>query len=280
MKGKGQGMKVIGLHHYPVKSLKGTALAESAVGPLGLEGDRRWMVVDADGMFQTIRQHPAMMMVEVDSRPGGILLRHESIGEIAVAVPTPDAPRRRVTVWDDTLDAAVAAPEAGAFLSRLLGIEVSLVYLDDVAARPVDPRYAGADDHASFSDGFPVLITTVDSLDALNAEIGEALDMRRFRANIVIEGAAPWAEDGWRLIRIAGITFRVVKPCARCIITTRDPVTGERSAANEPLRTLGRIHRAAKGGIIFGQNAIPDGMGVLRVGDAVEVLESGPSNLA
>lgn len=272
-------MKVVGLYHYPVKSLKGTALTESAVGPLGLAGDRRWMVVDDDGVFQTIRQHPVMMMVDVDSRPDGILLRHRHLGEILVPTPGAGAPRMKVSVWGDEVEAAVAMPAAGAFLARLLGMSVRLVYLDDVAARPVDPAYGAPGDHASFADGFPVLITTIESLAALNAEVSAAMDMRRFRPNIVIEGARPWAEDLWRVIRIAGTDFRVVKPCSRCVITTRDPDSGERSEANEPLRTLGRIHRAARGGIIFGQNAIPDGAGVLRLGDRVEVVAAGASNL-
>jgi len=103
--------------------------------------------------------------------------------------------------------------------------------------------------------------------------------MDRFRANLVVEGAAPWTEDTWRRVRLGGLAFRIVKPCARCAIPTLDPLTGEALEGNEPLRTLAKFHRAAGGGIIFGQNIVPDQLGAIRVGDALEVVETGPSNL-
>jgi uncharacterized protein len=121
------------------------------------------------------------------------------------------------------------------------------------------------------------------SLNDLNARLAETgagkADMRRFRANLVISGARPWAEDTWRVIRIGAVTFRVAKPCARCVVTTRDPDTGAQTDPREPLRTLGSFHRAANGGIIFGQNLIPDSTGQIKVGDEVEVLEAGETNL-
>ena len=103
--------------------------------------------------------------------------------------------------------------------------------------------------------------------------------MARFRPNIVVETGEPWLEDSWKVIRIGALTLRIVKPCARCVITTRDPRTAEQPDPREPLMTLGRIHRAGNGGIIFGQNAIPDGSATISIGDTVETVESGESNL-
>lgn len=96
--------------------------------------------------------------------------------------------------------------------------------------------------------------------------------MLRFRPNLVIEGSAAFAEDGWKRIRIGTVEFRVVAPCSRCILTTLDPKTGERSADREPLMTLAK-YRKQEGGVMFGQNLVPDGPGQLEVGLAVEVLE-------
>jgi uncharacterized protein YcbX len=102
--------------------------------------------------------------------------------------------------------------------------------------------------------------------------------MARFRPNIVVTGAAAWAEDGWRRIRIGTVVFRVAKPCARCVVTTIDQITGERPDKSEPLRTLGRMRRTADG-VMFGQNLIPDGPGRITVGDAIEILEAGESTV-
>jgi uncharacterized protein len=276
-------MKVTALYRYPVKSLRGTSLTHANVERLGLKGDRRWMVVDASGKFQTIREHPVMTQIGATLRDdGGLVLSHPAHGSVAVDIPAATAPRS-VLVWRDTVEAVPAAPSAGQFLSKVLGMPAELVYLAKPDARPIDPDFAQPGDTTSFADGFPVLLTCTMSLNDLNARLAEAgagkVEMRRFRPNLVISGARPWAEDTWRVIRIGAVTFRVAKPCARCVVTTRDPDTGVQNDSREPLRTLARFHRASNGGIIFGQNLIPDSTGEIKVGDVVEVLELGASNL-
>ncbi|MBY0611429.1 MAG: MOSC domain-containing protein [Beijerinckiaceae bacterium] len=272
-------MKVTAIYRYPVKSLRGTALKETQVERIGLAGDRRWMVVDADGRFQTIRESPVMTQIGVALEQGGITLSHPAVGHVFVPLPDVAAPRRTVRVWHDTLEAVEAAPEAGTFLSKALGFNARLVYMADVESRPVDPTYGSPEDRTSFADGFPVLITTTASLDDLNTKLTHPIDMNRFRPNIVIDGTLPWAEDEWRVIEIAGIPFRIVKPCGRCIVVTRDAMTGVAGDDQEPLRTLSRYRRSAAGKPIFGQNVIPDAIGAISVGDAVKIVETGPSNL-
>lgn len=272
-------MKVAAIYRYPVKSLRGTALKETQVERIGLAGDRRWMVVDADGRFQTIRENPVMTQIGVTLEPGGITLSHPAVGHVFAPLPDAAAPGMTVRVWHDTLEALEAVPEAGQFLSKALGVDVRLVYMADVDSRPVDPTYGLQEDRTSFADGFPILITTTASLADLNAKLAHPIDMNRFRPNIVIDGALPWAEDEWRVIEIGGIRFRIVKPCGRCIVVTRDAMTGVTGDDQEPLRTLSRYRRSAAGKPIFGQNVIPDAIGSISVGDAVNVVETGPSNL-
>ena len=104
--------------------------------------------------------------------------------------------------------------------------------------------------------------------------------MRRFRPNLVIDGdMAPWTEDTWRRIRVGTSVLRIVKPCERCVMTTQDPNTGVQTDRHEPLATLGKLHRSARGRIIFGQNAVVEQEGTVVLGDTIEVLEAGPSNL-
>ena len=271
-------MRLVDIRRYPVKSLRGHSLHEASVERIGLSGDRRWMIVDETGRFLTQRQYPKLAQIDAVPTTTGIALRHATFGAIEVEIPDERAPAETVVVWRDAVPARVAEP-AGPYLSAFLQKEVRLVYLYAVADRLVDPAFGRAEDRVSFADGFPLLITLTASLDDLNRRLDAPIAMDRFRPNLVVDGAPAWAEDKWRRLRIGGLSFRVVKPCARCAIPTLDPQTGEALAGNEPLRALGAFHRAANGGIIFGQNAIPDEVGALAVGDTVEVVESGPSNL-
>ena len=97
--------------------------------------------------------------------------------------------------------------------------------------------------------------------------------MERFRPNIVITGNKPFAEDTWKRIRIGNVVFENVKPCERCIFTTLDPNTAERSRKGEPLKTLAKFRLIAKEGVTFGVNLVAENEGTIHVGDEVEILE-------
>jgi uncharacterized protein YcbX len=130
--------------------------------------------------------------------------------------------------------------------------------------RPADPEYAPAGTRVSFADGFPFLLISEESLADLNRRLADPLPMNRFRPNLVVAGAEPYAEDGWDRIEIGGVRLRMVKPCARCVVTTTDQTTAQRG--KEPLRTLA-TYRKVEGEVMFGQNVVPEGRGHLRVGD-------------
>jgi len=159
----------------------------------------------------------------------------------------------------------------------VLDRKVRLVWLDDPTRRVVTQAYGEPGDRVSFADAFPLLLANTASLDALNGWLLESgsvegpLPMARFRPNVVISGAPPWVEDDWtgRRIRVGEVTFRVVKPCGRCVVTTTDQETGERG--HEPLRALAR-HRRVGQELRFATSLIPDGPGTIAVGDPVEVL--------
>jgi len=144
-----------------------------------------------------------------------------------------------------------------------------LAYMPDTVVREVDQNYAPAGGRAGFADGFPFLLVGEASLADLNARLARPLPMNRFRPNLVVSGSAPFAEDGWRSIRIGNIPMEVVKPCARCVVTTTDQGTGRRDG-DEPLHTLASFRRQ-EGKVMFGQNAVPYGQGLLRIGDPVEL---------
>lgn len=268
-------MHVSGLFRYPVKSLRGHPIEEAVLERCGIAGDRRWMVIDARGRFVTRREVPAMALVDVAVTDRGLLLGHARLGRCAAIVPGADAPAVEAVVWRDSLPVRLGNPQADAFLSEALGRPVRLACQYDAALRPVHSSHARDGDHVSLADGFPLLVTTEASLAMLNERLPTPIAMARFRPNLVVAGAEPWAENRWRLIRLGETVLRLAKPCSRCVIVTQDPDTGERRDGNEPLATLRAMGRVDRGNILFGENAIPERLGTVRMGDIVEVLENG-----
>ncbi|MET9994771.1 MOSC N-terminal beta barrel domain-containing protein [Streptomyces mutabilis] len=265
------------IHVHPVKASRSLALREAVVEPWGLAGDRRWMLIDDGGKVVTQRGQPRIALVAAELLPGGGV-RLSAPGREPVAVPVPRGGTTVPTqIFRDKVEAVPAEDEAvHAWCSAFLEQDVRLVHLDDPATRrPVDPRYALPGETVTFADGYPLLLTTTASLDALNSLIargehaGEGpLPMNRFRPNVVVSGTEPWAEDGWSRITVGEVAFRVAKPCGRCVVTTTDQDTSERG--REPLHTLG-LHRRTDGKLVFGQNLVPLGRGTIRVGDPVRV---------
>ena len=266
------GRVLTSIHIYPLKGGRGLDLGASAVEAWGLAGDRRWMLVDENFRFISQREHPSMARLVVRFGPGGGLLV-SGPGHPPLPVPVPDgADLVKVAVWGSAVLAAGAGPGADAWFSAYLGQPARLVYLDDPTRRAVDPEYGQAGDVVSFADGYPLLLTSRDSLgqlgDWLAADGDQPVPMNRFRPNLVVTGFEPWAEDRWRRVRIGDVPFRVAEPCGRCLVTTTDQVTGVRGS--QPLRMLARHRRFGKH-LVFGQNLIPEAPGQLRVGDPVEI---------
>jgi uncharacterized protein YcbX len=262
-------LRLSALYRYPVKSLRGEIFGSLDLTPRGFQHDREWMLVDAQGRFLTQRQQPRMSLIDARVVAPGVL-QLQAPGMPPLQLDACRDGRVEVTVWGDRVTAAPVGAEADAWFSAFLDIPCRLVHFPDDSRRAVDPDYAGPADQVGFADGFPFLLISQASLDDLNGRLDRAVPMLRFRPNLVVEGCAAFAEDGWRRIRIGDVGFRVAKPCSRCVIPTIDPVSGERSA--EPLRTL-MGYRRRDNKVYFGQNLIHDGVGTLAVGMPVEVLE-------
>lgn len=278
-------MRVVSLHIYPLKGARAADLARSKVGPLGLEGDRRWLAVDSSGRHMTQRSHPRLATIAAKPHPGGLCLSAAGAPDLFVPFPPPEAERAQVSVWDDPVSAALAGPEAHAWISGAVGEAARLAHFDARSERLKRGIWAPPLPVA-FADAYPILVATAGSLAALNAEIakggGAPIPMRRFRPNIVLDCDDPWAEDFWKAIRIGGHAFDLVKPDDRCVVTTTDQETGARMG-KEPLASLARIRRSADpriNGVLFGWYAVPRGPCGLAVGDEAEVLERRPEGFA
>ncbi len=251
---------------YPVKALGGARVERARVDDRGLEGDRRFMVVDADGRFLTQRRHPRMACVR--ARLDGPTLRLEHAGG-ALDVPREvEGPAREVRVWEDRVSAVDAGDEAAAWLSDAIGEHARLVRMPEATRRPADPRHARAGDLVAFADGFPFLLVSESSLEALAARLEAPIDVRRFRPNLVVGGAPAWSEDRWRELETGSLRLLVRKPCGRCRVVNVDPERG--TAGTEPLATLATF-RTEGHAVIFGQNLVHDGAGELSVGEPARV---------
>lgn len=269
--------ELLSIHLYPVKACRGQAPREAVVEPWGLAGDRRWALIDDGGKVVTQRQQPRLALAAAELLPGGgVRLSAPGLEPLTVAVPDPLG-TVALEIFRDKVEGVLADAEAHAWCSAYLGAGVRLVHMDDPATRrPVDAEYALPGETVTFADGYPLLLTTVASLDALNTltadgeHAGEGpLPMNRFRPNVVVAGTEPWAEDGWSRVEIGEVPFRVAKTCGRCVVTTTDQATAQRG--REPLHTLGR-HRRLGGKLVFGQNLVPLTRGTVRVGDPVRVI--------
>lgn len=259
------------LRIYPVKGAAGIPLEAAELDACGFRWDRRWLVTDPDGRFFTQRELPRLALLRPRIEGDALVLDAPDTAPLRVPLAEPGGARSPVRIWDDVVEAATVGPEAAEWLSDVLGTACRLVRFPADVQRPLDPRYAvpGAADRVGFADAYPILLITQASLDELNRRLATPVPMDRFRPNLVVAGTVPHAEDGWRRIEVAGIVLHVVKPCARCVVTTLDQATGV--PGKEPLRTLAR-YRKVGSKVLFGQNAIHEGRGTIRLGDRVTVL--------
>ena len=262
------------LFRYPIKSLAGESLTHATTTARGLLHDRRWMLIDHQGQFITQRVHPrlALLRVEVQGDEQNHRLSvHFPSGETIRFASEHMNSARQVTIWADTVPAVAANTELNTALSDYLGLSAQLVFMPEHSKRQIDPTYAAPGQFVSFADGFPILVTTTASLQAVSTLCHRPLDMRRFRPNVVIDGAQAWQEESWRKLRIGSMELDLVKPCTRCILTTVDPNTGVADPDRVPLLPMSKQKRG-HAGVVFGMNALVTKAGECTVHDPVQVL--------
>lgn len=263
-------MKVHSLYVYPVKSLAGIQVSSFQMDDFGPAGDRRWMIVDDERAFVTQRSNPELARIRTRLEAGRVFVDIPGEGEFPLV---PGNEECRVRVWRDWAKAVYGESGASEALSRYCGQAFHFVFMPDETFRRVDASRVTEYRRVSFADGFPFLITNLASLEELNSRLDNAVEMRRFRPNIVVEGADPWDEDSWTSLVIGESNFSLVKPCSRCVVTTVDPEQGIKSGDLQPLRELGKYRRTPDG-VIFGMNAIHESAGEIRVGNPVALAAS------
>ncbi len=257
---------VTNLNIYPVKGVSAVPQEAFLVQSRGLEHDRRYLIVDAENTPVTQRQLSILATMTAQVKQAGLTLGLGGMESLAIDVPHANAPRRIVSVWYNETDAVDCGDEAAAWLSQALGEQVRLTYMDKRASRQAY-KESNPGDEVSFADTYPVMVANEASLADLNAKLESPVPMNRFRPNIVVKGFEAWDEDNWTSLVIGGVRFRAVADCGRCLVTTIDQATGEKTGS-EPLRTLATF-RTIDQKVVFGRYLIPETYGEIRVGDEV-----------
>src|SRR5215213_6527644 len=195
---------------YPVKSLKGISLKEAKIERRGLEFDRRWMLVDEKNKFFTQREFPKMATIETQIVENGLRVS-ENGNKLEIPFSPCVAETARVQVWSSKCAAQVYENSINEWFSDVLRTKCKLVLMPQETERKVNYFYAvHRDDHVSFADGYPFLLIGENSLADLNSRLAGDLPMNRFRSNFVVKDAEPFAEDGWKKIKIGATVFHVV----------------------------------------------------------------------
>jgi len=249
--------------------MAGISLQSSQLDSMGLQYDRRWMVVSTEGKFITQRSHPQMALIQPKLHGGQLTLSSFGLEDHIVPLATKHSPDINVQVWNDTVQAKHLSKETDTWLEQTIGEPCQLVYMPNDEIRQCDLNYAKEGDRTGFADGFPLLFISQASLDDLNSKLKDSVPMKRFRPNVVVTGCNAFAEDTWQTVKINNVHFRIIKPCSRCIITTIDPTLGMVTSP-EPLKTLA-TYRKQGNKVMFGQNVVHDDVGTLTVGDSVLV---------
>lgn len=251
---------------YPIKSCQGVSVQQAELTDTGFKHDRRWMVIDGKNRFLSQRRVPKMSLIKaLDFSSQELRLSAPGMETLVVPVLQGDRARKvTVGIWDDTVEQACdQGDEVARWLQKFLAQPgCRLVYMSDDCIRNINVRYAVDEtDKTSFSDGYPYLLISEESVEDLNQRMDKEtpkLGPERFRPNMIIKGCSPYDEDCWKKLALqSGVEFEVVKPCSRCKMTTidqHDPKPGRCDI--EPLLTLGLYRQDRSGEVFLGQNLI------------------------
>lgn len=267
------------LHIYPIKGLKGIQLNKALLMPQGLDMDRRWMLVDDQGVFLSQRTQPELSQFQVEINKDQLLIKYRDT-KFQFSKNDKISGLLRVRVFEDAMNAEEVSREASEWFSNQLDAPVKLVkhgentsriknfkkYIEERKLAAKTRSTIGDQTVVSFADGYPYLIIGTASLDLLNQKLSEPLAMDRFRPNMVVKTSIPHEEDYWNKITVGDQELFVVKSCARCQVTTVDQQTGKKG--KEPLASLSQ-YRKENNKIYFGSNAISLTSGWIRSGDSL-----------
>lgn len=263
-------MKISRLIIYPIKSIGGVDIKSSYCDQEGLQYDRRMMLVNDDGLFITQREHPRMALIgsEIDKEGFVFFVKNNPENKIFIPHNTPLFDSKHVQVWRHRFTARSMEKEYSNWFSKYLETPCTLVKMDDNSERYKSLKKAPSKTLLSMADGYPYLFLSEASLNDLNNKMAESLPMDRFRPNIVLTDSIEYEEESLDKFHINELRWRMIKPCARCIMTTINQKTAKKLV--EPLKTLSTYKKVGNK-IYFGMNAVNLDRGWIKIGNEIEV---------
>ncbi|XP_043688948.1 molybdenum cofactor sulfurase isoform X2 [Telopea speciosissima] len=257
---------------YPIKSCGGFSVNEWPLSSSGLQHDREWLLKSPDGEILTQKKAPEMCLIStfIDLSQG-ILVVDSPRCNLKLQINTKSDPSHGVKEVE---------LQAQRYVVQGYSNEVDLWFTIAIS-RPCNLlRCYSSESHSCMNNGGSAamcrdvgsklsfvneaqfLLISEDSVSDLNTRLCSNvrnvrqhqqihIDPMRFRPNLVISGAEPYAEDSWSTLDIGNKHFTSLGGCNRCQMINLDPQTGKVHKAKEPLATLASFRRV-KGRIFFG----------------------------
>ncbi|MFC2123901.1 MOSC domain-containing protein [Bacteroidota bacterium] len=252
------------IYLYPIKSLVGIELQSASVFDRGIENDRRWMLVNEHGEYQSLKKVAELAKFQIRLKDDNMEISHpESLDSIKVPFEVNQGKELVVKIMDDHCKAIIGSNSFDDWFSELLDRETHLVYMPEETNRMVNPKYAINDEKISFANNYPLMMIGQAALDDLNSKLEVPAKMERFRPNLVFSGGSPFEEDTFLDFDIGECNFRAVKPCPRCVVINVEPGTGQKGL--DPLKTLA-TYRSEGNDVNMGQNLLCLRGGIIEIG--------------
>jgi uncharacterized protein YcbX len=262
-------MKVASLWIYPIKGAGGIEVESAHALESGFKYDRRLMLIDKNNKFISQRTHPklATLSTSINESTLKVTSKEEKNNHLEFNVlEINKSSSEEVSVWKSKVQSHVFESKVNEWFSTFLKDDIRLVKQVELGNRSrwVKGKKIGM----SYADGYPFLVLSKESVNDLSKRMNENVDLRQFRANIILDDCEAYYEDTVGKFSSKEAVFKMIKPCKRCPVIDIHQDTGE--SRQKVVKSLNEYRRELNS-VIFGMNAALVKEGVINVGEKLIV---------
>ncbi|MEO9893850.1 MOSC N-terminal beta barrel domain-containing protein [Aurantibacter sp.] len=253
-------MKIEDLFIYPVKSTEGICLSEVNVTSIGFENDRYFGIANSNNEIITARENAQLLKLKTEIN--NTILKITYKNQSKTVSLTDEMQDIELLLFKKEAAGQILNQEINDWLTAVLKTESKLVRINFKKLRETDSTAI------SFNDCYPIHLISKESVASLNEKLEIPVELNRFRPNIIVSGFKAFEEEQWTAIQIGTCEFRIAAQTKRCSLITINPITGEKSKSQEPLRTIAKemsIGNKAN----FGIYLVPTKLGTIRNSDTL-----------